>query len=114
MHEAAFVDSIITIVIGEAKKNDVNQVRKIRVCAGAFSCVVAESLEFYFGFASDGTSCEGAELLLERKPALAYCNDCDKEFEVGTDMLIACPDCCGIKVTLKSGHELYVVDFEGE
>ncbi len=114
MHEAAFVENIMKVVSEEAEKYHLKTVKKIRLCAGALSCVAPESLTFYFEFASKTTPLEGAELMIETKPAMARCADCERKFEVGENLLMACPACSSLKIRLVSGYEFYIVDFEGE
>jgi hydrogenase nickel incorporation protein HypA/HybF len=60
MHELSLTRSIVAIVAEHAAGR---RVRRVRLAVGPEACVERHALEFCFGFATAGTSLEGAELV---------------------------------------------------
>ena len=81
---------------------------------GALRQVVPDTLDFYFGFVSKGTVCEGARLEQELIPARLRCAGCEREWEI--DMpIFACPELRrGGRVEVASGNEFEVESIEVE
>ena len=70
MHELSLSGAIVNTAVKHAEGRQVSVV-SLRV--GALRQVVPDTLDFYFGFVSKGTVCEGARLEQELIPAGLRC-----------------------------------------
>lgn len=113
MHELAVAESLLKIVVEEGKKNGLGKVTQIRLRIGELSTVVPDALSFSFDVIAHGTLAEGAKLVAETVSVIAYCNVCKLDFEV-KDMVLICPRCQQMSLSLRSGKELEIIDIEGE
>jgi hydrogenase nickel incorporation protein HypA/HybF len=110
MHELSLSGAIVNTVEKHAAGRKVSVV-SLRV--GALRQVVPDTLEFYFGFVSEGTVCEGARLEQELIPASLRCGRCGREWR--PDMpLFMCPDCGPGQVEVARGDEFEVESIEVE
>ena len=111
MHELSLSGAIVNTVVKHAAGRPVSVV-SMRI--GALRQVVPDTLEFYFGFVSKGTVCEGARLEQELIPAWLRCATCDRGW--GIDMpIFMCPGCgSGGRVEVASGEEFEVESIEVE
>ena len=73
MHELSLSSAIVNTVVKHAEGRPVSLV-SMRV--GALRQVVPDTLDFYFGFVSKGTVCEGARLEQELVAARLRCASC--------------------------------------
>lgn len=73
--------------------------------------VVPESLEFCFEALAQGTSVEGAVLLMEQIPLIVRCATCVSDSHI-EQTLFECPLCNGRNLTIVSGRELEVSSIE--
>jgi hydrogenase nickel incorporation protein HypA/HybF len=81
---------------------------------GALRQVVPDTLDFYFGFVSKGTVCEGARLEQELIPARLRCAACRREWEIELPVFM-CPECGPSgRVEVASGDEFEVESIEVE
>jgi hydrogenase nickel incorporation protein HypA/HybF len=81
---------------------------------GALRQVVPDTLDFYFGFVSKGTVCEGARLELELIPARLRCAACEREWEIELPIFM-CPECGPSgQIEVASGDEFEVETIEVE
>jgi hydrogenase nickel incorporation protein HypA/HybF len=111
MHELSISGAIVNTVVKHAAGRPVSLV-SLRV--GALRQVVPDTLEFYFGFVSKGTVCEGARLEQELIPARLRCASCEREWETELPVFI-CPGCgSGGRVEVASGDEFEVESIEVE
>jgi hydrogenase nickel incorporation protein HypA/HybF len=111
MHELSLSGAIVNTVVKHAAGRPVSLV-SLRV--GALRQVVPDTLDFYFGFVSKGTVCEGARLEQELVPARLRCASCEREWEIELPVFI-CPGCGGAgRVEVASGDEFEVESIEVE
>jgi len=111
MHELSLSGAIVNTVVKHAEGRPVSVV-SLRV--GALRQVVPDTLEFYFGFVSKGTVCEGARLEQELIPALLRCASCEREWEIDMPIFM-CPGCgTAGRVEVASGEEFEVESIEVE
>jgi len=113
MHEFAITQSMLDLVLEQAKKAGAREVGKINLIIGEMCGVVEEPVRFYFGFLSKGTIAERATLSFTMVPATARCRRCGKVFELG-EFEWACPDCGGDGLEITGGKELCVESIEVE
>ncbi len=107
MHELSIAGAVIDTAIKHAAGR---RVTLVTVRAGALRQVVPDSLEFYFGFMTRDTLCEGARLELQVVPARLRC--CGREWGI-EEPDFRCPD-CGQAAELVAGTELEVESIEVE
>jgi len=81
MHELSAATSIVQTVLKVAKERSVRRVKAVRVEVGDLTLLNPDQLRFCFEVAARGTLAEGAELRIERKPAILLCQDCRRTFE---------------------------------
>jgi hydrogenase nickel incorporation protein HypA/HybF len=111
MHELSLSGAIVNTVVKHAQGRPVSVV-SLRV--GALRQVVPDTLDFYFGFVSKGTVCEGARLEQELLPARLQCGGCEREWEIELPIFM-CPDCGAAgQVVVASGNEFEVESIEVE
>jgi hydrogenase nickel incorporation protein HypA/HybF len=109
MHELSLSGAIVDTVVKHARGRPVSTVQ-LRV--GALRQVVPDTLDFYFGFVSKGTVCEGARLEQELVPARLRCRACAREWDIELPIFM-CPSCGG-QAEVASGDELEVESIEVE
>ena len=111
MHELSLSGAIVNTVEKHAAGRPVSVV-SLRV--GALRQVVPDTLDFYFGFVSKGTVCEGARLELELIPARLRCAACEREWEIELPIFM-CPECGPSgQIEVASGDEFEVETIEVE
>ena len=113
MHELAITQSMLDLVLEQAKKAGAKEVGRINVVVGEMCGFVEECVKFYFDFISKGSLAEGASLSFTMIPPKARCRDCDKTFEL-KEFDWACPYCQGNSMEIITGKELFVESIEVE
>lgn len=81
---------------------------------GRLSGIVKVALESAFGLAVEGTILEGAKLVVEEIPIVAYCPQCAAERTMPSAQSFACPVCGSAISEVIHGRELEVVAIEIE
>jgi hydrogenase nickel incorporation protein HypA/HybF len=110
MHEL----SLSSAIVGTVQKHAAGRrVTVVSLRVGRLRQVVPDSLEFYFGFVSRGTVCEGARLEQEPIAARLCCNACGHEWEIEFPAF-RCPACGEGDVAVASGNEFEVESIEVE
>jgi hydrogenase nickel incorporation protein HypA/HybF len=111
MHELSLSGAIVNTVVKHAAGRPVSLV-SMRI--GALRQVVPDTLEFYFGFVSKGTVCEGARLEQELIQAVLRCASCEREWTIDMPIFM-CPSCGSAgQVAVASGEEFEVESIEVE
>jgi hydrogenase nickel incorporation protein HypA/HybF len=113
MHEMAVTQSMIDLVLDEARKGGARKVKSINLVLGELSGVVGDCVQFYFGLMSKDTIAEGATISFNTVATQAKCRQCAKVFEVKESNWI-CPECHSVGVELVAGNELFVESIEVE
>jgi len=113
MHELAITQSMLDLVIVQAKQAGAKKVEKIYLIIGELSGYVEESVQFYFDHFSKGTIAEGATLNFTMVPAQARCRNCGKVFKV-KEFEWVCPECNQVGLEITAGNELKVDSLEVE
>ena len=113
LHELSIAESLLEIIVEEARAHKLERIKTIRLQIGEFAAVVPESLRFCFELVSRDTIASGAVLEVETVPIVARCDKCDFSFEV-RDQVFLCPKCDDPVFELVSGRELSVSSIEGE
>jgi hydrogenase nickel incorporation protein HypA/HybF len=113
MHELAVTQSMINLVLEEAKKGNARKVKSVNLVLGELSGVVGDCVQFYFGLMSKDTIAEGAVILFNTVATQAKCRQCSKVFEVKESNWV-CPECHSAGADLVAGNELFVESIEVE
>ena len=109
MHEYALAQDILT-TIGEKVTPDFQKLGKINVDVGAFSGVVAESLDFGIQTILADKNAQGVLVNITKIPTRAQCQ-CGTEYEL-TDVFCVCPSCQSIERNLLSGTDVVINSVE--
>ncbi|MTV48803.1 hydrogenase maturation nickel metallochaperone HypA [Heliobacillus mobilis] len=115
MHEMALMESLVDVLAKEAKKHNIQQVKKVKLIVGQLSHALPDALQFAFSvlrqyppFSSE------AELEIEERETRGRCQSCSAEFAVEDNYLFICPQCGGLAVDIVQGRELQIDYFEGD
>jgi hydrogenase nickel incorporation protein HypA/HybF len=113
LHELAITQSILNIVLDEAKAAQAGKITKVNLVIGELSGVVSDSVQFYFDFLKKDNAAEEATLDFKLVPAQLRCRDCLNDFNP-QDSLWVCPNCQSINVEILSGRDCYIESIEVE
>jgi len=113
VHEFAITQSILNIVLDEAKAAQASKITKINLVIGELSGVVSDSVQFYFDFLKKDNAAEGATIDFKQVPAEFRCRDCSTSFNP-KDSLWICPDCQSSSIEVISGRNCYIESIEVE
>jgi len=111
MHELSICKSIIKQLETHLATQPALRITKIYLSIGTFSCVDFESLKFNFLLLCKNTVFENTELDYYEIPALAYCQNCNSEYQPCT-LYSFCPSCGHADTKLISGNELLIKNIE--
>lgn len=112
MHEMSVTQSILDIVLDQAKENDAAKVTSVKLRFGMVTAIVPDCVTFYFEQMTEGTIAEGAKLEVEMVPLKIRCIQCG-EISEGTDELdVTCPKCGNPFTEIISGREMEVASIE--
>ena len=103
MHELAIIEGVLDAVterLPDAK------ISCVRLEIGALSGVVADSLQFCFELATEGTSLQGASLEITQTPGRCRCRTCGSDFEPAGQILLC--SCGSADADVLSGQELKI------
>jgi len=114
MHELPVTKSICEIVLRHAAKNNASRVLSVNLEIGALSDLQRAWVQRYFDYLSRGTMAEGANVSIERVPAIFRCNSCQQPFQVASllEEGISCDRCGAGDVTMVSGRHYLVKNIE--
>ncbi len=110
MHELSLSSAIVNTAVKHARGRRVTVVT-LRV--GRLRQVVPDTLDFYFGFVTRDTVCEGARLHQEVVPAVLACAPCGRRWEVEFPDF-RCPTCGQGGVEVVTGNEFEVESIDVE
>ncbi len=113
MHEYAVTQSMINIVLDEAKRVNASKVLEIRLVIGDLSTIMDDSVQMYFDIMSEGTVAQGAKLVFNRVKAEFRCKACGEVF-VKPSKGFDCPKCGGLGTPTGIGKEFYIESLEIE
>ncbi|MBP2320045.1 hydrogenase nickel incorporation protein HypA/HybF [Kibdelosporangium banguiense] len=108
MHELSITQSIVSDI---AEKLGDTRVTKVTLLIGRLSGVVVDSIRFCFDLVAEGTTLEGAELVVHEPLGQVRCPSCQIQFET-SDPIVLCPDCGTSEVTVLAGRELRIKSVE--
>ena len=113
MHEYALTKRIVDIAVREAEKQNARRVLSVRLVVGETSGIIAESVQMYFDVIAEGSSAEGAELVITSVKPEMHCEACNKNF-IRPRFSFNCPDCGALGAPSEIGKEFYIESVELE
>lgn len=105
MHELALCGAIADIVTRRAAGRDV---RVVHVRVGQLRQVVPDTLAYCWTMLAADTTLDGSVLEMERVPAVLRCGSCGADHDLGDSLVLACPACGSLDITVVAGEELVV------
>ncbi len=114
MHELPITESILCIVLDEAKTVRAGKVIRIDLTVGRLTGIVPECVKFQFDIISRKTIAADAELVFNRPQAEIRCLNCEKLFVSESIEGLRCPSCNLQNIVVITGRELTVDSIEWE
>lgn len=109
MHETDMTKALIVTVRDwwEAQPERV-KVAKIHLIVGKFTCVEPDSLQFAFEVQTRNSFLEGVKLAIAETPLIAFCHQCQQEYQPEIGLQYSCPTCHSPMEDIRSGRELKI------
>jgi hydrogenase nickel incorporation protein HypA/HybF len=107
VHELAIAESVVDAV---TRRLPGARVTCVHLEIGALSGVVADSIRFCFGLATEGTGLEGATLEITEPAARCRCRACGAEFQPDWPIMLC--RCGSADVAVLAGEELKILSVQ--
>lgn len=109
MHETDMTKALI-LTVKDWWENQPEQpaISHIHLIVGQFTCVEPASLEFAFAAQVHNTFLEGAKLMIQETPLIAFCHHCQQDYHPEIGIHYACPTCRSPMEDIRSGRELKI------
>jgi hydrogenase nickel incorporation protein HypA/HybF len=114
MHELPITESILCIVLDEAKTVRARKVTRIELTIGRLTGIVPECVKFQFDIIGRRTIAADAELVFCRPQAEIRCLNCATTFLSEGLEDLRCPSCNLQHIEVITGRELTVDSIEWE
>ena len=111
MHELGIMTGVMDAVTKSAEEAGADKVLKITLSVGEMTECIQDALVFAFEALSEGTLCEGAELVISMITPKSRCLECGAEFEHDRFHMF-CPECDSFATQLIAGRELQIDSIE--
>ncbi|MBO7702423.1 MAG: hydrogenase maturation nickel metallochaperone HypA [Eggerthellaceae bacterium] len=111
MHEMGIISGVIDSTLVAARDAGADKVTVVNLRVGEMTEAIEDALQFAFEALSEGTMCEGAQLVIEMVKPRSLCFECANEFEHDR-FHRACPECGSYETVLLSGRELEIASIE--
>jgi hydrogenase nickel incorporation protein HypA/HybF len=113
VHEISLIESVVSLVEDERRKQGFTRVRVIRLRLGVLGHAEPEALRFCFDAVTNGTVADGARLEIEMVAGEGWCAGCRGTVPLA-ERFAACPVCGNAGVLMTAGDELRVTEMEVE
>lgn len=114
MHEAAFADSIIRMVLEVARREKIRTVKRVDVVIGELHRVVPGVLRTHYEIGKrEHPVLIRSKLSIRTKKARIACRKCRKKSAL-TAVSFFCPFCGSAEIEVIQGMELHLASIEGE
>jgi hydrogenase nickel incorporation protein HypA/HybF len=110
MHELSIAVHVVETVT-ESLADRPGRISLVRLKVGVLAGVVADSLQFSWDVATDGTRLEGSALVIEEVQAVARCPQCNENRALPAHQL-RCPVCGTWTPDIVAGNELQIKSVE--
>ncbi|HEY9825435.1 MAG TPA: hydrogenase maturation nickel metallochaperone HypA [Stenomitos sp.] len=109
MHETDMTKALIlTVKDWWESQSERCAVSKVYLTVGQFTCVEPASLQFAFEVQTQNTFLEGAQLVIQETPLIAFCHQCQRDYHPEIGIQYACPTCHSPMEDIRSGRELKI------
>lgn len=113
MHEMSVCLNILEILQSSAREHHFDKVKTVVIELGKLGCLDPDVLRYTFSIAAENTLAEGARLDIVELPLHAWCHNCGKQVEPGTEFG-PCPLCGSPDLRLESGQEMNIKELKVE
>jgi len=107
MHEISLCESVLRILQESAEAEGFNKIVVVYLGLGQLAGVELESIKFAFDVVVKGSIADGAKLVIEDIPGLAYCEKCHKNVPM-LEPYSCCSVCASDELQVISGNELKI------
>lgn len=111
MHEMSIVAGVLDSVVLQARTAGADKVLSITLRIGDMTEVVDEALEFAFDVLTEGTLCEGCELVVHKVSPESLCFECGNQF-AHDRFHRSCPACGSFETRVVRGKEMEIESIE--
>jgi hydrogenase nickel incorporation protein HypA/HybF len=113
MHETDMTKALI-LTVKDWYESQIKKpkIEKIHLIVGQFTCVEPVSLQFAFEVQTRNTFLEEVELAIKDIPLIAFCHNCQQEYQPNMGLQYSCPDCNSPMEDIRSGRELKIERIE--
>ena len=109
MHETDMTKALIlTIKDWWESQPERLKISSVHLIVGKFTCVEPVSLQFAFEVQTRNTFLDGAKLIIQETPLIAFCHSCKQEYKPEIGIQYACPQCQSPMEDIRSGRELKI------
>ena len=109
MHEISLAGGILHLIEQEREKDSFEQVKYLRIEAGALSGVDVSALRFAIDSIAPGTCLTDAVIDIDEPPGIAWCMHCSQSVQI-RNRLDSCPQCDSAQLQPTGGTELRVLE----
>lgn len=113
MHELAVIEGIIETMTEVAAANHLSRISRLDLVIGKLHQLIPDMLEFSFETCTEGTLAEKCKLVIDWRPVIVTCRDCNNRSEI-IDSIFICPLCGSFRLNTESGKELFIKSITGE
>ena len=111
MHELGIMTGVMDAVTKSAHDAGADKVLKVTLSVGVMTEAIEDALRFAFDAITEGTICEGAELVISMVQPRSRCLECGAEYEHDR-FHVLCPECGSLATELIAGRELQIDSIE--
>lgn len=109
MHETDMTKALIlTVKDWWESQPERPKISRVHLIVGKFTGVEPVSLQFAFEVQTRNTFLDGAELVIQETPLIAFCHRCQQDYAPAVGQHYACPDCQSPMEDIRSGRELKI------
>lgn len=113
MHELAITESLIDLVAGECRKENIGSPKKIIADLGALTGYKKDSILYYYDLLrKDIPILANAELEIREIRATVSCNSCKVKSVISEPYLALCSRCGSRDINITSGREFMVKEIQ--
>lgn len=109
MHETDMTKALI-LTVKDWYESQVKplKIEKIHLIVGQFTCIEPVSLQFAFKVQTRNTFLADAELVIKNISLIAFCHNCQQEYQPEMGLQYRCPGCKSPMEDIRSGRELKI------